>query len=183
MLGYIPMPTILKRKVICSSVLVLFSLSCKRARAQDALVTFYTHGSMWKANSIGNKHDFYRGNVFDGSHRLFSFGDTFYVQSDRYTTLRFAAGPHTFGASSAKGPQKRETLNLDLKAGERYFVRVQGETLMLSLQHGRLDLVSCSEAQSELAHAKPLNDRALSDDLLSKRADLVVDEAGPPSCR
>lgn len=180
MLGYIAMSAILKRKISCLSALVLLCLICNGARAQDAVVTFYTHGSFWKTNSIGNKHDFYRGNVFDGSQRLFAFGDSFYVQSNRYISLRFAAGPHTFGASSAKRPELRETLNLDLKAGERYFVRVQGETLIMGIQHGRLDLVSCSKAESELAHAKPLNDRALSEEVLSK---LVVDEAGQPSCR
>lgn len=183
MLGGIAMSAMLKRKITCLSALMLLCLSSKGARAQDAVVTFYTHGSFWKTNSIGNKHDFYRGNVFDGSQRLFALGDSFYVQSNRYITLHFAAGPHTFGASSAKRPESRETLNLDLKAGERYFVRVQGETLILGIQHGRLDLIPCDKAQADLAHAKTLQDQALSEEVLSKRATLVVDEVGPPSCQ
>ena len=177
------MSAMLKRKMTCLSALVFLCFSCKGAKAQDAMVTFYTHGSFWKTNSIGNKHDFYRGNIFDGAQQLFAFGNTFYVQSNRYITLRFVAGPHTFGASSAKQPELRETLNLDLKAGERYFVRVQGETLLFGVQHGRLDLIPCARTQAELAHTKPLNNQALSEEVRSKQATLVVDEAGPPSCQ
>lgn len=74
-----------------------------------------------------------------------------------------------------------------MKAGEKYFIRVQGESKgvpgLVEIQHGRLELIPCAEAQAELADAKPLRDKALSKTTRLNRASLVVDEAGPPSCR
>jgi hypothetical protein len=181
------MPAILKRKMAFLSVLVSLCSICKWAKAQDALVTFYTHGSVWTTGIPGTKHDIYIGSIFDGTQRLFGFRDSFYAHNDRYITLRVAPGPHAFGASNAKRPQERETLHLDVKAGEKYFIRVQGESKgvpgLVEIQHGRLELIPCAEAQAELADAKLLRDKALSKTTRLNRASLVVDEAGPPSCR
>ena len=71
------MPAILKRKMAFLSVLVSLCSICKWAKAQDTLVTFYTHGSVWTSGIPGTKHDIYIGSIFDGTQRLFGFRDGF----------------------------------------------------------------------------------------------------------
>ena len=81
----------------------------------------------------------------------------------------------------------RETLDVDLKAGGQYFIRAQGESKgvpgILTIQHGRLDLMSCADAQKDMEKGKPLNDKALWKKMRPQRASLIVDESSPPSCQ
>jgi hypothetical protein len=164
----------------------LFYAGNEVAQGQDVLVTFYSHGSFLTTGIPGTKQDIYIGSIFDGPQRLFGFRDGFFAHNNRYITFHFAPGQHTFGASNGKHPETRETLSVDLKAGDRYFIRAQGESKgvpgVFEIQHGRLDLMSCTEAQTELAKAKPLGDKALSKAMRPQRATLVVDEIYPFSC-
>jgi hypothetical protein len=165
---------------------VLLCVDCGVMQGQDAMVTFYSHGYFLTTGMPGTKHDIYIGRVFDGSQELFRFVDGFFAHNNRYITLRLASGPHTFGASNAKRPEARETLQLDLKAGERYFIRAQGESKgvpgIFEIQHGRLDLMPCPEARTELANAKPLKDKALSKEMRLRRDSLVITDTSTPSC-
>lgn len=168
------------------TLLVLLWIGCGVVQAQEATVTFYSHGSYWTSGIPGTKHDVFFGRVFDGSTQLFHFADGLFLHNNRYITFRLSPGLHTFGASNARRPQLRETLQLELKPGETYFIRVQGETKgvpgIFEIQHARLDLMSCSEAQTELAQAKPLKDKALSKETRAKKDSLVVAVTGVPSC-
>lgn len=176
-------------KANCLTVMtafVLLCLGCGVGQGQDAMVTFYSHGSFWTTGIPGTKHDIYIGSVFDGPRELFHFTDGFFAHNNRYITLRLAPGPHTFGASNAKRPEARETLSLELKAGESYFIRAQGESKgvpgVFEIQHGRLDLMPCTEAGTELTNAKPLKDKALSKEMRLRRDTLVVTDTSTPSC-
>ncbi len=150
-------------------------------------MTFYSHGSYLTSGLPGINHDIYIGSIFDGSQGLFSFRDSHIAHNNRYITLHFAPGPHTFGASNGKRPEVRETLFMDLKSGENYFIRAQGESKgvpgIFVMQHGRLDLMTCAEAQADMARAKPLKDKALWKQVRPQRTALVVDETSPPPCQ
>ena len=177
----------MKRRLRFSiGALLLFCLRMRHAEGQDAVVTFYSHGSYLTSGLPGTVHDLYFGGIFDGLQGLFSFRDSFFVHNNRFLSLRFTPGPHTFGASNGKRPEARETLNLDLRAGEHYFIRAQGESKgvpgVFTIQHGRLDLMPCADAQREMVNAKPLRDKALWKKMRAQRTSLVVDESGPPSC-
>lgn len=169
---------------------VAFVLLCpgyKEAQGQDAVVTFYSHGSALTSGLPGTVHDIYFGGIFDGLQGIFSFRDGFFVHNNRFLSLRFTPGPHTFGASNGKRPEPRETLALDLKAGGRYFIRAQGESKgipgVFVIQHGRLDLMACTDAQKDMEKAKPLTDKALWKKMRSRSASLIVDESSVPSCQ
>jgi hypothetical protein len=178
----------LSRRRLCfvTIALLLLCIRVPEAKGQDAIVTFYSHGSYLTTDIPGTVHDMYFGGIFDGSQGLFSFRDGFLAHNNRFLSLRFAPGAHTFGASNGKRPEPRETLVVDLKAGEHYFIRAQGEPKgvpgVFTIQHGRLDLMSCADAQRELVKAKPLKDKALWKKARLKRASLVVDESSPPHC-
>jgi len=156
------------------------------AEGPDAIVTFYSHGSHLTTGLPGTTHDIYFGSIFDGTQGMFSFLDSHFAHNNRYITLRFIPGPHTFGASNGKRPEDRETLSIDLKAGQNYFIRAQGETKgvpgVFTIQHGRLDLMSCAEAQTDMAKAKPLKEKALWKKTRSQLASMVVNETSPPAC-
>jgi len=167
--------------------LVLLCPGCGAAQGQDAVVTFYSHGSLLTTGLPGTVHDVYIGSIFDGLQGIFSFRDGFFAHNNRFLSLRFAPGPHTFGASNGKRPESRETLDVDLKAGGQYFIRAQGESKgvpgILTIQHGRLDPMSCADAQKDMENAKPLHDKALWKKVWPQRASLIVDESSPPSCQ
>jgi hypothetical protein len=156
------------------------------ANAQDAIVTFYSHGSYLTSGIPGTAHDIYIGSIFDGSQGVFSFRGKFIAHNNRFITLRFAPGPYTFGASNGKRPEPRESLSINLEANEHYFIRAQGESQgvpgVFTIQHGRLDLMTCSEAQIDIAKAKPLNGSALWKEARPKYVPLVVDESSARSC-
>ncbi len=157
------------------------------AHAQDATVTFYSHGSIWTSGIPGTKHDVYLGGIFDGKQELFWFHDRFFAHNNRYLTLHLPSGPHSFGASNGKRPEAREMLDVVLEAGNIYFIRAQGESAgipgVFEIQHGRLDLMTCAEAQTELEKAKMLKDKSLSKYTRAHQATLVVDETSPPACK
>lgn len=154
---------------------------------QDAVVTFYSHGSFLTTAIPGTVHDVYIGGIFDGAQGIFSFRDGFFAHNNRFISLRLAPGPHAFGASNGKRPESRETLNIDLKAGAQYFIRAQGESKgvpgIFIIQHGRLDLMPCADAQKDMEKAKALNDKALWKKMRPQRASLIVDESSPPACQ
>jgi hypothetical protein len=158
----------------------LLTMALQPAHGQDAFVTFYSHGV------VGFDHDVYTGNLFDGTQGLFSFLDSHLVHNNRYLTLRLAPGPHIFGASNGKGPKLQETLDIDLRAGQHYFIRAQAETRgvpgVFVVQHGRLDLISCTQAQTEMIKAKPLTDKALWRYAKARRSTMVVDGSQFPPC-
>ena len=168
---------------------LLFMLSgavTNLGKAQDALVTIYSHGSNLTSGIPGTHHDVYNGNIFDGDQGLFSFFEGRFEHNNRFLTFRLPPGPHTFGASNGRRPVPRETLLVDLKPGEHYFIRAQGESagvpVLFTVQHGRLDLMPCKDAQIDLKKAQPLKDKALWKYARARQATLVVTESSPPPC-
>jgi hypothetical protein len=167
-------------------LLLAWSFGSAVAFGQEAIVTFYSHGSNLTTGLPGVGHDVYYGHIFDGTQGLFSFHDGFFLHNNRYLSLRLAPGTHTFGASNGKRPEARETLQVDLKPGESYFVRARGDSYgvpgVFTLQHGKLELIPCATAQGEMANAKPLKDKALWKYTKARRAAMVIDETNPPPC-
>lgn len=156
------------------------------AEGQNAIVTFYSHGSYLTSGLPGATHDIYIGSIFDGTQGMFSFLDSHIAHNNRYITLSFIPGPHTFGASNGKHSEARETLSVDLRAGQSYFIRAQGESKgvpgVFTIQHGRLDLMSCAEAQADMAKANPLKENALWKKTRPQLANMVVNETSLPPC-
>ncbi len=115
------------------------------AEGQNAIVTFYSHGSYLTSGLPGATHDIYIGSIFDGTQGMFSFLDSHIAHNNRYITLRFIPGPHTFGASNGKRPEARETLSVDLRAGQSYFIRRRESPreYQASLQSSMEGSISC----------------------------------------
>ena len=149
------------RRFVISAGLALglvASFLTRPAYSQDAIVTFYSHGSLLTSGLPGGK-DIFIGSIFDGKQSLFVFRDGFFAHNNRFLTLRFAPGQHTFGGSYWKRPKSSESLSVELKAGQRYFIWATGDTEGLpgvfTVSHARLELVDCSDAQADMAKAKP----------------------------
>jgi hypothetical protein len=71
------------------------------------------------------------------------------LQSGRNVTLALPPGTHTFRSSD-----KKEQVSLDVKPGERYFVRID-VTLAVLKGHGKAVLVLPEQAMPEYAQTKP----------------------------
>jgi hypothetical protein len=162
-------------------VAYFYLLLSTAASAQDAVVTFYSHGSRATSGVPGTKNGVYWGSVFDGDERLLTFKDGFFFKNNRFTVLRLPPGTHTFSASYNSHPSKDHSFSIDLKAGENYFIRAQSESsgvIVVDVEHGRLDQVTCKVALDETAKAKPLSAKAIS----SKVAGNIVQQSAIPSC-
>lgn len=134
-------------------------------KPEDAIITFYSHGSLMTSGLPGSKHGIYYGAIYDGMQQLFWFSDGFFVKNNRYAVFHLPAGPHVFSASYNKKPSKDRSLTLDLQAGEHYYVRTQSESsgvVVFEVERGRLDQMPCQTAHLELVDAKPLSSKAIS---------------------
>jgi hypothetical protein len=146
-------------RLACRMALAASLLASPSAFAQDALVTFYTHGSRMKGGLPGTKNGIYFGKIYDGDQQLFSFYEGVAVKNNRFVTLQMPAGNHNFSASYKKKPSDEHRIQIELEPGKHYFFRAQSESsgvIVWEFEKGRLDQVSCSTAQSEAAEAKPL---------------------------
>jgi len=74
------------------------------ACSQEAIVTFYTHGSRLTLTIPRSKHGIYYGSVWDGDRELLVFQDV--GKTDRYAIFRLPAGPHAFSARFDYNPPK-----------------------------------------------------------------------------
>jgi hypothetical protein len=161
--------------------LVLGCLVMPAAFAQDAVVTFYSHGSNLTSGLPGSKHGIYFGIVYDGNQALLSFREGFVGKNNRFAVFRVPAGSHTFSASYSSHPSKGHSLTIELKAGQDYFIRAQSESSgigIVEVEHGRLDEVSCTVANEETAKAKALPLRVIS----SKMSGNLLQPQLVPSC-
>jgi hypothetical protein len=89
-------------------------LASPSAFAQDALVTFYTHGSRMKGGLPGTKNGIYFGKIYDGDLQLFSFYEGVAVKNNRFVTLQMPAGNHNFSASYKKSRLTNNAYKLSL---------------------------------------------------------------------
>ncbi len=158
-------------KLFSSAVLSMFYLATLlmpvAAEGQAATVTFYTNGSHLTSGLPGSKNGIYYGGVFDGNQLLFRFRDGLFVKFHRFITLSVPPGLHTFSASFGKHPAKNSQLRLSLDAGRQYYVRARSESsgiLVVEIEKGQLDVVSCAVAHEEASKLQPLTARALAKD-------------------
>jgi hypothetical protein len=80
------------------------------------------------------------GVIFDGDKKIG------FVQHDRFLALHLPTGQHVLSASlNLNHPAANSRLTLNLQAGT-YYVRLQEETGLVK-DTGRLDLVTCAQAQ------------------------------------
>jgi hypothetical protein len=149
-----------------TALAVFFILLCSvGAMAQDATIVFYSHGSSMSSGLPGSKHGVFFGAVYDGDERLLVFKEGIFLKNNRFAIFELPAGLHTFSASYNKHPSKDHPLQIDLKAGQNYFVRAQSESsgiLVVEIEHGRLDRTTCEDAHLETLNAKPLPAKAIS---------------------
>jgi hypothetical protein len=129
------------------------------ALGQDAIVTFYSVGSLLKADAkqavtAKGKMPFV-GWIFDGDHRLA------YLQGARFMTLQLPAGQHTFaGGLHSKHVAKNSSLVMRLEPGQHYCIRLglEYENFVLVETHkGTLDPVDCVPAKAEARDSRPLD--------------------------
>jgi len=73
------------------------------------------------------------------------------LQSGRYVVLALAPGKHTFRSND-----KQSQIDLDLKAGQEYYIRIDIATGMWK-GHGRLTLVLAEQGAGELKQMKPVD--------------------------
>jgi hypothetical protein len=175
--------TLKKRRVLSAEIFILGVLigasSSIKAFAQNATVTFYTHASKLYGYP-GAKHGLFYGRIYDGDHLLFSFRDGFFVKNNRFITLKLPGGPHTFAASYGKDPSKSSQFPIVLETGKSYFVRAQSESkgiLIVEVEQGRLDQVTCQAAHQDSDKAKVLSDKTVSPNFA---ASLVPTQSMPP---
>jgi hypothetical protein len=155
--------------------------STSAVAAQDAVVTFYSHGSFMTSGAPGSKHGIYYGAIYDGDKMLVSFREGFVVKNNRFATFKLSAGVHSFSASYTKHPSKDHTLQIELTAGQPYFIRAQSESsgiLIVEVEHGRLDQIACDVAQKETENAKPLITKAISPTMIGN----LIEPQLIPSC-
>lgn len=154
--------------------------------AEKATVVFFTPGGHWRGTVSQLKTPLYgkadipsMGTVFDGQDRIAT------LSHSRYLVLQLAPGHHHFSANlNKKKPSAKETLDLDLRAGEVSFVAVT-TTLMnyaagiVATLTSHIESASCDEFRSEMekTHLEP----ALAKHIEEKRRK-DVSEALPESC-
>lgn len=172
----IEMPNWLSKKLICIPVLPVLALlsfaSESKIIAQEALVTFYTHGTSL-SGMPGTKHGVFFGGIYDGDQAIVYFHEGFVVKNDRFVTFHLPAGDHDFSASYSKRPAKEHHIRVALEPGHHYFFRASSESsgvIVVESEKGRLDQVSCQTAQDEAHSLKPLNPKHQTPILLSSRS-------------
>ncbi len=142
------------------------------AVAQNPQVTFYGGGNPWVTRVPGAKNAGLDGALFLDTHRLA------YFRFNRFLTLSMPVGTyHFFASTKYDKPDGSPMLELQMVAGQHYFVRVSesnGVADVVSpvrLDQGRIELVSCLVAQKEAGKMRPLDAKYLSDDVLSQAVD------------
>jgi len=79
------------------------------------------------------------------------------MENGRYFTAKIDAGKHTFRSND-----QQSGVELDLKAGQEYFLRVEIATGMLK-GHGRLVLTAPEQGRFEVKGLKPLDEGKVAD--------------------
>jgi hypothetical protein len=142
----------------CVLLAATFILWPTLGRAQDAIVTFYSHWGNF-SGLPGNKHSLFAGNIYDGSKLLFGFRDGFFIRDNRFVILKLTPGVHTFTASHRKFSSKDGSLTIDLEPGKSYFLRAQSHSngiVAVEFDKGSIDRVTCEVAYREAKRGKPL---------------------------
>ena len=155
----------------------MFTLTVSSGEPADALVTFYSNGSLWSVDAPVAKHAAFIGALYDGKERIG------FVAPKHFVTLRLPPGKHTFSASySVRRPDDRSQVELDLAEGGRYFMRVQ-ETHVQILYAGTgknlLNLVDCQTAQDEAGKFSPTREKGIT----AKLRGQIAPGATIPSCQ
>jgi hypothetical protein len=127
-------------------------------KQQEAIVTFYSHGSRWTSGLPGSNHGIFYGRVFSSENALFSFYAPFALKNNQVISFHFPPGEYAFSASYGKHASKKR-ISLTLIPGERYFFRAQSESrgiVEIEWERGRLDQISCEIAGEETKSARQL---------------------------
>ncbi len=128
--------------------------------AQQATVTFYTHGSTLTTGLPGSKHGVFSGGVFFDRKLLFAFREGYLAKNDRRLTLNVPAGEHTLAASYSKGAAEKDFLSVRIESGKHYFFRAQSSSkgvIQIEFDRGHLEQVTCEIATKELSDSKVLH--------------------------
>lgn len=169
-----------KRIKIALFLFVLLT-SASKLHAQDALVTFYMHGSNLKSGLPGTKSGIYFGPVYDGTERLFTFQTGFIQKTNRFITMSFPPGLHTFSAHYGKNAGPGSTVSITLEPGKHYFLSAKSGSrgvVVVEFERGLLQQVGCEAARTETAGGKPVELKRVSKPLIGR----VVSEASFPNC-
>jgi hypothetical protein len=136
------------------------------AAQREAEVTFYSGGKYIETGIPGIKHGYFDGAIFDGQQRVAA------IRHGRFFTMHFPPGHQVFSASlSGKHPATYSQLELDLVENGQYFIRAVSESrgvVIVDFPKGILDSVSCQIAQQETLNMRPLEEKHIAQDLISK---------------
>ena len=157
-------------------------LGCANGYAQTAEVIIYSHGSWASEIKPITQNGIFKGGIWDGKEPIAMFTDRLYLTNDRFVVLDLAAGVHVFGTGEGNKPRGKSLLTLDIKAGQRYYLRVYQTSNPLRESSG-FEPVSCEQAREDLKAGKALDERAVRKDkrnLLSPKQEIPVCAASVP---
>jgi hypothetical protein len=162
-----------KNAIVCLGLLTMNGVAQdKPATPQQAQVTFYTIGLLRGSSPFADRMAF-KGSIFDSDRRLAL------LQPGSFITFKMNAGEHVFRESGhGKEADRHVHLDMDLTAGEHYFVGVFVETSHVVINTIHLEPASCEDAQKIGIHTKPLDPRHLEPD----GAPLALSEPFFPHC-
>ncbi len=169
------------RRTLLMAIICLTGFAAD-TRAQEATVTFYSHGSYLTSGVPGTKHGMFFGAIYDGAVKLTGFAEGFVEKNNRFITIHLPVGRHEFTATNSKHPGKEAKVPIVLEAGKQYFFRTQNESsgiVLIEWEKARLDQVSCAEAHNEAANARPLKPRHPPTGLAAMRVNIET----TPTCQ
>jgi hypothetical protein len=156
-----------KTALVSLSLITVLGNACvsvAQEPANNATVTFYSHGSRITSGLPGTKSVFW-GKIFDDKKLLFSFREGFIHKNNLVISLALQPGTHTFVASYATMPTHAGKLSLTLEPRKTYFVRAESTSegvVVVEFEKGRLDQVSCDTARKETQSAALLSSKKVS---------------------
>lgn len=137
--------------------LSIFPLQAPAQSSKSVAVTIYRpSGSILGNTMLSCDHNKYKIVVFRDGRKMMR------IQKGSFVTLRLPVGHYAFKSTRSK------TLEIDLKAGEQYFIRPRQTCGGAFLAQEAVELVACEEATTEAQPLSPIdaNDMYIDKDLV-----------------
>lgn len=171
-------PLRLTRRIALATFVLAVALSDSLASAQGAAVTIYTPyrtATQQLAEDSGwSKSQPAWGRVFDGEQELAT------MRTNRFVTFQIPAGLHVFSArfDIQHHAGRKNTLNLDLKEGARYYLRFTATAKDLVTIELDLKETECAVAAQESEKSHPLEEKYVPAEVRR----LLLKQASMPAC-
>jgi hypothetical protein len=168
----------LTRRIALAIFVLAVALSGRLASAQGAAVTIYTPyrtATQQLAEDSGwSKSQPAWGRVFDGEQELAT------MRTSRFVTFQIPAGLHVFSArfDIQHHAGKKNTLNLDMKEGARYYLRFTSTAKDIVTTELDLKETECAVAVHESEKSRPLEVKYVP----AEARRLLLKQASMPAC-